>query len=152
MERVTKLECTGEKTFVYLRKNIPIEYAIALLAAYENTGLSPKDIQEAVDIVSSVFAASDLPTELKSWAERCTWHIEQCGKLRKKLDVVLSEKAKLECELSIAKHDMSAIIWLTGECRYCKYAEKISYSGAEQFRCKLGNNADCRPKWNGGIT
>lgn len=152
MERMTRSECIGGKTVAYLRDGITIGQAIAYLAAYENTGISPEDLQEAVDILSSVFAASDLPTELKSWAERCAWHVRQCDKLRKKFDIALSEKAKLEAELSIAKRDIAAIIWLAGECRYCKYAKKVSYSGAEQLKCALGSVADCRPEWNGGIT
>lgn len=150
MDRIMQTDCAG--TLVFPKDRIPINSAITRLAAYENTGLSPEDIQEAVDILSYTFPASDLSVELKSWVDRCTWHVEQCDKLRNKLDVVLSEKAKLEAELSIAKRDIAAIIWLTGECKYCKHAKKISYSGAEQFQCALGSNADCRPEWNGGVT
>lgn len=147
MDRITQVDCEG--TLVFPRDGIPINSAITRLAAYENTCLSPEDIQEAVDIVSSVFAASDLPTDLKSWVERCVWHVGQCDKLRKKLGVTLSEKVKLETELSAAKRDIAAIIWLTGECKYCKHAKKITYSGAEQFQCTLGGSSDCRPEWNG---
>lgn len=156
MERLTNKECADSERKVYqegLERGYKRDYHIDLflkLAAYEDTGLSPEDIQEAVNIVSHVFAASDIPTELKSWAERCTWHVKQCDKLRHKLDVALSEKAKLEMELDAAKRDIAAIIWLNGECKYCKHAKKISYSGAEQFQCTLENRSDCCPEWNNG--
>lgn len=132
-------------------KDVPLERYLKL-AAYEDTDLSPEDIQEAVDIVNCIFAASDIPSELKSWAERCVWHVKQCDKLRYKLDKALSEKAKLEAELSIAKRDIAAILWLNGECRYCKHAKKASYCGAERIECMLEKGSDCRPEWNGGIT
>lgn len=157
-ERLTNKECADSLREEYESglsrgyfRDCNIEQFLKL-ASYEDTNLSPSDIQEIVDIVGDIFAASDIPAELKSWAERCVWHVKQCDKLRAKLDKALSEKAKLEAELSIAKQDIAAIIWLNGECRYCKHAKKIEYSGAEQYRCSLGSGSDCCPEWNGGCT
>lgn len=56
------------------------------LAAYEGTELSPEQIQEAVDILKASFFDVDLPKELVSWVERCTWHIRKCNELRTQLD------------------------------------------------------------------
>lgn len=46
--------------------------AMMRLAAYENTGLSPEQIQEAVDLLNDSFYDADIPKELMSWVERCT--------------------------------------------------------------------------------
>lgn len=56
------------------------------LAAYEDTGLSPEHIQEAVDILNNSFHGTDIPKELMSWVERCTWHVRKCNELRDMLD------------------------------------------------------------------
>ncbi len=60
--------------------------AIDLLAAYENTGLSPEQIQEAVDLLNASFYDADIPKELLSWVERCTWHVRKCNELRIELE------------------------------------------------------------------
>ncbi len=54
------------------------------LAAYENTGLEPEDIQEAVDLFAD-YKDADIPTEIKEWVKRCTWHVKKCNELRKRL-------------------------------------------------------------------
>lgn len=56
------------------------------LAAYENTSLSPEQIQEAVDLLNNSFYDADIPKELMSWVERCTWHVRKCNELRTQLD------------------------------------------------------------------
>lgn len=61
----------------------------------------------------------------------------------------ITEAFKKAEELSDAKRDIEALIWLNGDCKYCKYGEKESYSGAERWNCKLGNTIDCRPEWRG---
>ena len=63
------------------------------LAEYENTGLTPEDIQEAVDLFKE-WKDADVPKELKSWVERCTWHVRKCEELRRELD----EYKKVESE------------------------------------------------------
>lgn len=60
--------------------------AIDLLAAYENTGLTPEQIQEAVDLLNDSFYDADIPKELLSWVERCTWHVRKCNELHTELE------------------------------------------------------------------
>lgn len=56
------------------------------LKTYEDTGLTPEQIQEAVDLLNSNFYDADIPKELISWVERCTWHVRKCHELRTQLD------------------------------------------------------------------
>ena len=56
------------------------------LAAYENTGLTPEQIQEAVDLLNDSFYDADIPKELLSWVERCTWHVRKCNELHTELE------------------------------------------------------------------
>ena len=52
------------------------------LAAYEETGLTPEQIQEAVDLFEG---SDDIHGEIMSWVERCTWHVRMCDKLAEEL-------------------------------------------------------------------
>lgn len=56
---------------------------------------------------------------------------------------------KLTAKLEVAEADIAAILWLSGECQYCKYAQKVEYSGASRLTCELGSAAACRPEWKG---
>lgn len=56
---------------------------------------------------------------------------------------------KLTARLEAAETDIAAILWLNGECKYCKYAQKVEYSGANRLECRFGSAADCRPEWIG---
>lgn len=69
------------------------------LAEYENTGLEPKEIQEAVDLFKDWKDADDIPKELKSWVERCTWHVRECWRLSRELDEY--KKAETEGRLVV---------------------------------------------------
>lgn len=69
------------------------QQAIERLAAYEDTGLEPEEIQEAVDLFKD-WKDADMPKEMKSWVERCTWHVRKCEELRRELD----EYKKAEAE------------------------------------------------------
>lgn len=60
--------------------------AIERLAAYEDTGLTPEQIQEAVDLLNDSLYEADVPQELLSWVERCTWHVRKCNELRIELE------------------------------------------------------------------
>ncbi len=71
----------------------PISEAIDKLAAYENTGVSPHELQEVVDLFEE-FAEPFVPAELQNWMERCIWHVQKCNdqhaeieRLRKELDI-----------------------------------------------------------------
>lgn len=71
----------------------PIAEAIDKLAAYENTGISPRELQEVVDLFEE-FIEPAVPAELRSWMERCIWHVQECNdqraeieRLRKELDI-----------------------------------------------------------------
>lgn len=54
-------------------------------------------------------------------------------------------------EISAAKRDIAAILWLDGHCEYCVHGQKVSYSGASRWTCKLGGAAECRPAWRGRV-
>lgn len=51
--------------------------------------------------------------------------------------------------LNAAKADIAALLWLNGNCEYCKYGQKLAYSGAERWTCALGTGTDCKPEWRG---
>ena len=112
------------------------------LMAYRATGLSAADIQKAVDILKSTIRPDDLPKELESWVGRCTWHVKKCAELHK-------EVSSLTAELAAAKTDIAALLWLDGCCSYCRFAQKVEYSGANRWTCKLGGGAKCQPEWKG---
>lgn len=78
---------------VYGCNGCPIARAIDKLAAYENTGVSPEELQEVVDLFSE-FVEPFVPAELQNWMERCIWHVQKCNdqrqeieRLRKELDI-----------------------------------------------------------------
>lgn len=71
----------------------PIAEAIDKLAAYENTGVSPQELQEVVNLFSE-FIEPSVPVELQNWMERCVWHVQKCNdqhqeieRLRKELEI-----------------------------------------------------------------
>ena len=72
--------------------------AIIKLARYEDTGLEPYEIQEAVNLVS--FVGADVPQELKRWVERCTWHVRKCIQLQTELDKANQEISELRSKLA----------------------------------------------------
>ena len=111
------------------------------LREYKTTGITANDIQEVVDLLSEA-RPNDLPAELKSWAERCTWHVRKCMELEVQITA-------LQKEILAAKTDIAALIWLDGCCDYCKFGRKLEYSGASQWTCSLGSAAECRPEWRG---
>lgn len=61
----------------------------------------------------------------------------------------IKEYKKLEEKLEEAKRDIEALLWLNGNCEYCKYGVKEEYSGANRWYCKLGHRVDCKPDWKG---
>lgn len=118
------------------------------LAEYRKTGLSAADIQEAANLLNNTIHG-DLPAELKSWVERCTWHVKKCAELHKEAATLIDRNADLTGEIEAAKRDIAAILWLDGHCEYCAHSQKVSYSGASRWICKLGGAAECRPEWRG---
>lgn len=52
-------------------------------------------------------------------------------------------------ERDAAKTDIAALLWLDGQCKYCKFSRKDEYCGASRWRCELG--AACNPEWRGVI-
>ena len=72
----------------------PISEAIDKLAAYENTGVSPQELQEVVNLFSE-FVEPHVPAELKNWMERCVWHVQKCNDQRQEI-------VRLRKELAIA--------------------------------------------------
>lgn len=122
---------------------------LAELGEYRRTGLTAADIQEAVNLLNNTILPVDLPAELKSWVERCTWHVKKCAELHKELAALIDQNTDLSGALAAAKYDIAAIIWLNGHCEYCAHAQKVIYSGASRWTCKLGGAAECHPEWRG---
>lgn len=120
-----------------------------ILRAYMKTGLTPSDIQEAVDIINSVLKPEDLPKELKSWAERCAWHVKKCVELNKEISLLREKNHYLEEELSQAKTDIAEMLWIEGRCEYCKFHKKEQHKGASRIICEHGSVADCDTEWIG---
>lgn len=94
----------------YESEYLPLINAVNLLVAYEDTGLSPEDIQEAVNMFAG-WKDAGIPQELKSWVERCTWYVRKCEELRNELeqykckikDILTSEMDYVEFELAEIK-------------------------------------------------
>lgn len=60
-----------------------------------------------------------------------------------------SELSSALRELESAKTDIAALLWLNGNCEYCKYGKKIGYCGAERWICTLESAENCEPEWRG---
>lgn len=75
--------------------------ALSRLAAYEDTGLEPEQIKEAVDLLEDTISMSKVerPKALMDWIERCTWHVRKCDELHGKLEQY--ERAESEGRLII---------------------------------------------------
>lgn len=72
--------------------------------------------------------------------------------LREKYGIILELNQKHSGateELEAAKRDIAALLWLNGNCEYCKHGRKEEYSGASRWTCALGSGADCYPEWRG---
>lgn len=50
--------------------------------------------------------------------------------------------------LKAAKDDIAALLWLNGNCEYCKYGKKLTYSGAQRWTCSR-EDGKCEPEWRG---
>lgn len=57
----------------------PIAKAFDRLAAYEETGLEPEEIMEAVKLFSGTNV--DVPKEIIGWVKRATWHCKRLAEL-----------------------------------------------------------------------
>lgn len=50
--------------------------------------------------------------------------------------------------IEIAKEDIAALLWLNGNCEYCRYGKKEEYCGANRWTCaRQSGSIDCKPKW-----
>lgn len=59
------------------------------------------------------------------------------------------EVAGAEEAINAAATDIAALLWLNGNCEYCKHGEKEEFSGANRWHCRLGSGVDCKPVWRG---
>ena len=91
MERMTHERANGIKTGYW--SPATKETLVQRLAAYENTGVSPQELQEVVNLFSE-FIEPSVPAELQNWMERCVWHVQKCNdqhqeieRLRKELEI-----------------------------------------------------------------
>lgn len=80
----------------------PISAVIDRLAAYENTGVSPEELQEVVNLFVE-FVDPDVPAELKKWMDRCVWHVKKCNEQSSKIERLTRENEKLR--LGISRED-----------------------------------------------
>ena len=87
MERITVFdgEFWAHKNFPPVKDDTVDEFVdcvkelAARLAAYEDTGLEPEEIMEAVKLFSGTNA--DVPKEIIGWVERATWHCKRLAEL-----------------------------------------------------------------------
>lgn len=100
---------------------VPIIDALNSLAAYEDTGLEPEEIQEAVDLFKG-WKDADIPKELKSWVERCTWHVRKCKELRRELDEY--KKAEAEGRLVVLPCKLGDTVYCITECS-CENIDEV---------------------------
>lgn len=89
--------------------------------------------------VTSVIDALDRLSEIgdvsaRGYAE-LFWALQSLTDLQKRLDA--------------AEADIAALLWLNGNCEYCVHGEKVSFSGAARWRCKLESGVECCPEWRG---
>lgn len=63
----------------YHSEYLPLADAINRLESYEETGLGPEEIMEAVKLFSGTNA--DVPKEIIGWVERATWHCKRLAEL-----------------------------------------------------------------------
>ena len=115
MERLTDmgaLKCAGgndcRKTCADVEHGncIHLEEALNKLSDYEDTGLTPDEIQEAVDLFKG---SEDVPLELKKWVQRCTWHVKKCEELRKELEMQKAECQALKKKLDFVQAEKDEI-------------------------------------------
>lgn len=71
-------------------KGCCIAEAIDKLAAYENTGISPQELQEVVDLFAEDVEPF-VPAELHNWMERCIWHVQKCNDQRQEIERLRKE-------------------------------------------------------------
>ena len=62
---------------------VPIGADLAELEAYRKTGLTPKDIQEAVDLFKDT--DQSVPEEIKGWVNRASFHTRKCVEMEEKI-------------------------------------------------------------------
>ena len=51
--------------------------------------------------------------------------------------------------IEAAVADIEDLLWLNGNCEYCKHGRLEKYNSARRWHCGLGSAADCRPVWRG---
>lgn len=66
------------------------------LLAYRRTGLSPQEIQEAVDLFSDTNAT--IPEEIKGWVKRASFHAYKCVELEQQISKLQQELEQLKRE------------------------------------------------------
>lgn len=139
-------DCIFRRDAAALREAVNL---LTELAEFRKTGLPAADIQEAVNIINDAMHPDSLPAELKSWVERCVWHVKKCVELHEESTALKEKNTDLTGEVEAAKFDIAALLWLDGRCEYCAHGQKVSYSGASRWTCKLGGVLNCRPEWRG---
>lgn len=92
------------------------------LAAYEDTGLTPQDIQEAVDLFQGT--NYDVPKEIKSWVERATWHCRKCAELGKQVNELNDKLRQYEqCARYVEWEHLGGDEWCCPKCGHVIFTE-----------------------------
>lgn len=92
-------------------------------------------LKKEIDHVKAIDAKERLATENVALHERL---IEKSAELK-----------RITAERDAAKTDIAALLWLNGNCEYCRFGLQETYSGANRWTCKLGLGAECRAEWCG---
>lgn len=116
---------TGSFQSSYIRRNkIKYENAELLYKAMHNITFSIKDTKQQGECLNAVV----LFDEAYSFA--------------------LSRSVEANGLLKAAKADIAALLWLNGNCEYCKYGKHPTYSGANRWECSR-EDGKCEPEWRG---
>ena len=75
--------------------------------------------------------------------------LNQSGKIRyddySRLFDMACELGNADAVLSTATEDIAALLWLSGNCEYCRYGRKEEFGGASRWTCAHGAGSDCSP-------
>ena len=79
--------------------------------------------------------------------------LNQSGKIQyddySRLFDMACELDNADAVLSAATEDIAALLWLNGNCEYCRFGRKEEFGGASRWTCAHGAGSDCRPAWRG---
>ena len=62
---------------------------------------------------------------------------------------IACELGDIEAALTEARADIAALLWMNGNCEFCRHGRKEKFGRANRWICALGAGEDCHPEWRG---